>query len=207
MAKKKDAEKEAEAAELENYRREMFCRYFTQNEALRNNATLSYAEAYEYKLDTLSHEGVYEQVRDEETGEISDGELIEPSEYDKAYNVCGVEGHRLLKNPKVQERIVFLRNEMLRDDVVDSELAKVIMQDEERQPKVAGIKEYNKLRGRIIDQSKVTHVQKLDMDDIRVLISSLPKERQEFFYATISDILAEAELCRGGGERKESAAQ
>jgi GTP1/Obg family GTP-binding protein len=66
--------------------------------------------------------------------------------------------------------------------------------------KVAAIKEYNKLRGRIIDQSKITHVQKLDMDDIRAVIAVLPQKRQDQFYATITDILAEAELLRSGGK-------
>jgi hypothetical protein len=37
-----------------------FCRYYTQNEKLFGNATHSYAEAYDYKLDTLSTHAVYE---------------------------------------------------------------------------------------------------------------------------------------------------
>jgi hypothetical protein len=39
---------------------ELFCRYYTQNEKLFGNATHSYAEAYDYKLDTLSTHAVYE---------------------------------------------------------------------------------------------------------------------------------------------------
>jgi GTP1/Obg family GTP-binding protein len=74
------------------------------------------------------------------------------------------------------------------------------MQDDDATPKVAAIKEYNKLRGRIIDQSKITHVQKLDMDDIRAVISVMPQERQDQFYATITDILAEAELRRSSAQ-------
>jgi hypothetical protein len=33
---------------------ELFCRYYTQDFSLCGNATLSYAEAYEYKLDELA---------------------------------------------------------------------------------------------------------------------------------------------------------
>jgi hypothetical protein len=33
---------------------ELFCRFYTQNEHLFGNATLSYAEAYGFKLDELS---------------------------------------------------------------------------------------------------------------------------------------------------------
>lgn len=196
-ASKPNLQKEAEPEEL-NIKRELFCRYYTQNEELFGNATLSYAEAYGYKLDELSREAVYEQVFNEETGEYQDGDLIEPSDHDKAYHVCSVEANRLLRNPDIQKRMTALLNELLADEVVDSQLAKVIMQDGDLPPKIRAIAEYNKLRGRIIDHSKVTHVQKLDMDDIRVLIGVLPQERQDQFYATITDILAEAELLRSG---------
>lgn len=125
-------------------RHELFCQYFTKNESLFGNATLCYAEAYDYKLDALSHEGKWDKK----------GKLIEASEYDKAYNVCSVEGHRLLRMPKLQDRITLLLNEILRDDVVDSQLAKVIVQDGELRPKVAAIAEYNKLRGRITERQK-----------------------------------------------------
>src|SRR5829696_8941620 len=150
MAKKAAKAKEAEqAVELDNQRRELFCRYFTQNDELFNNATLSYAEAYGYKLDELSKERVYEEIEDEKTGEIRKGKIIEPSEYDKAYHVCGVEASKFLRKPEIQQRIVELRNELMKDDYVDSQLVKVVQQDRDLTPKVAAIKEYNKLRGRI----------------------------------------------------------
>lgn len=195
MARKPKQNKQEKQVELDNQRRELFCRYFTQNDELFNNATLSYAEAYGYKLDELSREPVYGEPDEE-----GNREIVESSEYDKACNVCAVNGGRLLRNTQIQERITVLRNELLKDDIVDSQLAKVIMQDHDASPKVAAIREYNKLRGRIIDQSQVTQVHKLDMDDIRSVISVLPQERQDQFYATITDILAEAELLRSGGE-------
>ena len=132
MAKKvKKGEKaDQEAAELDNQRRELFCRYFTQNDELFNNATLSYAEAYEYKLDELSEEAVYS-----EPDEKGHREKIDDSEYTKAYNVCSVNGHRLLRSAKIQERIVALRNELLKDDIVDSELSKVIKQNKDLFPR------------------------------------------------------------------------
>lgn len=196
MAKKK-AQPVATESEL-NAKRELFCRYYTQNDELFGNATLSYAEAFDYRLDELSQD---DEIRDQK------GKIIEPSTYDKAYRVCSVMGHRLLRNTSVQERLTKLLNELLKDEVVDSELAKVIKQDVKPEAKVSAIREYNKLRGRIIDKSQVTQVQKLDMDDIRVLISTLPQERQDQFYATISDILAEAELRRSSGQTQGDTAQ
>jgi hypothetical protein len=60
-------------------KRELFCRFYTQNEDLFGNATHSYAEAYEYKLDTLNTEAVYSEP--DEDGKT---EKIEDSEHQKA---------------------------------------------------------------------------------------------------------------------------
>lgn len=126
--------------------RELFCRYYTQNEELFGNATLSYAEAYGYKLDELPKDDAVSEG----------GKTTVPSSYDRAYAVCATNGGRLLRNAEVQARITTLLNEVLRDDVVDSQLAKVIMQDDKYDAKVAGIREYNKLRQRIIVRTDIT---------------------------------------------------
>jgi hypothetical protein len=125
---------------------ELFCQLYVKNEELFGNGTLSYAEAYNYKLETLSHE----ETRDE------GGELIEQSEYTKAYNVCSVQAHALLRMPKIQDRITILLNEMLKDHIVDAQLAKVILQDEKLEPKISAIREYNKIRQRITEKVDVT---------------------------------------------------
>lgn len=139
-----------------NPQRELFCRYYTQNEELFGNATLSYAEAYDYKLDELSRKAIYEEIFDDETGDTSQGELIEDSEYDKAYHVCSVESSKFLRNPEIQARITELLNELLKDEVVDSQLAKLIIQDKEPAAKIAAIREYNKIRQRIVERTDIT---------------------------------------------------
>ena len=173
---------------------ELFCRFYVQNAALFANATLSYAEAYDYKLDTLSNDAVYS-----EPGEDGKRKKLDDSEYDKAYHVCAVEGSTLLKNPDIQARITTLLNEMLKDEVVDSQLAKLILQDDDSRAKIEGIKEYNKLRGRIIDKSKI-QIEKFAMDDLRALLAPLPTERQDQVYEIITAALAEAEALRGTQE-------
>jgi hypothetical protein len=134
-----------------NPQRELFCRYYTQNEDLFGNATHSYAEAYDYKLDTLSHEAIYDLPEGNK-----DRKKIQDSEYERAIHVCAVEGSRLLRSPEVQSRITALLNEILRDEVVDSQLAKLIMQDSEPAAKIAAIREYNKIRQRIVDKTDIT---------------------------------------------------
>jgi hypothetical protein len=180
-------------------RRKLFCHYYTQNSQTFGNATHAYAEAFDYKLDTLSHEAVYEQVLDQDTGESRNGELIELSAYDKACNVCAVEGARLLRNPQVQERCRVLLNELLKDEVVDSERAKVIMQDHDLASKLRAIISYDKLRGRIIDKTQQVNRLPFGESDLSEVIATLPQERQDYFYGIIKSLIEEAELSRSAG--------
>ncbi len=126
-----------------NLQQELFCRYYTQNEHLFRNGTLAYAEAYNHDLDSLSRNS-----EQDEKGMP----LPRSSEYDKAYDMCASNASRLLKMDKIQRRITELLNELMRDDVIDSQLVKIIMQDKELRPKVAAISEFNKLRGRITER-------------------------------------------------------
>jgi hypothetical protein len=135
--------KEAEALKA---RRELFCRYYTQSGDNFGNATLSYADAFEYDLEELSRE----PVCDPDTGK-----KIEDSPYDKQYHVCSVMSSRLLRNDEIQKRIIVRLNELLKDEIVDSELAKIISQDRDNPSKVAAIREFNELRGRIIDRTQL----------------------------------------------------
>ena len=129
MARKSAATKKAEQEqELENARQEVFCRFYAQNNELFGNGTNSYAEAYGYDLESLSKEDIYDATPDED-GNIMQGEIIEESPYKKACNVCAVEASKLLRKPKIQERITVLRNEWLTDATVDGELASVIQQN------------------------------------------------------------------------------
>lgn len=190
-AKPSPVQTQLQQDEVLKAKRELFCQYYTSNSETFGNATHSYAEAYEYKLDELSHEPTRVNVGN--TKRTKKG----PSEYDKAYNVCGVEGNRLLKSPKIQARIRELLNALLKDDVVDSELSKLILQDDDKPTKRQAISEYNKLRGRIIDKTKIVS-ERFSMDDIRALLAPLPQERQDHVYDTLANALAEAELLRGG---------
>lgn len=199
VAKNKKADAPARENDL-NIRREAFCQYFTKNQALFGNATLSYAEAYGYKLDELSRDDAKYK------GKGAKRVKVEESSYDKAYHVCATEGGRLLKIPEIQERITALLNELLRDDIVDSQLAKVITQDDDLQSKVRAINEYNKVRGRIIDKSKV-EIERFAMDDIRELLAPLPLERQDEIYAILTGAIAEAEALRGAAQVQEGHTQ
>lgn len=193
------AAKKAQADEQLKAKRELFCRCYTQNNELFGNATLSYAEAFDYKLDELSREAVYETDIDEETGAETQGKLIEQSPHDKAYHVCSVLSSKLLRNDDIQARIRVLLNELLKDEIVDSELAKIIMRDGDMPSKIAGIREYNKLRGRIIDRTQQINRLPFGETDLSTVIATLAQERQDYFYGVITELIREAELLRSTG--------
>jgi len=176
-----------------NPRQELFCRYYAQGEGTFGNATLSYAAAYEIELGDLSKFD-------------KNGVLVVGKEYQADYNNCSTSASRLLRNVKMQARVTVLLNELLKDEIVDAELAKVIKQDGDLTPTVAAIKEFNKLRGRIIDKTKII-TEKFSMDDIRALLAPLPPERQDEIYAILTTAIADAELLRSSAQGKGSDTQ
>lgn len=126
-------------------KQEMFCQFYCCNEETRFNATQSYAHAYGYDLETSDTE----EIRDEYTGDI-----IKKSERRRLENICWASSKTLLRNTKIQARITVLFNEMKRDDIVDREMMKLILQWADNRAKQDMIKEYNKLQQRILDRQK-----------------------------------------------------
>lgn len=132
-------------------RQELFCRLYTQNDFLFGNATLCYAEAYGYKLEELSKDAVFAPP-----DEKGIKEMIDDSPYNKAYFTCGVSSHWLLKNPKINDRIVDLLNEMMTDKQVDAEIMRTMKQNTDYGAKLSAVREYNKLKARIINKTDLT---------------------------------------------------
>ncbi|WP_425905720.1 hypothetical protein [Nitrobacter sp. TKz-YC02] len=190
MAKKKKPTAPEQESDLV-MKRELFCQYITQNSSTFGNGTLSYGLAYGYKLDELSREPEYE----------GEGKKLKklPSEYDRACAVCATEAARLLRIPEVIARVRVLLNELLKDNVVDARLAEHIMQVDDGELSLSGIKEYNKLRGRIIDKTRDV-TERFAMDDIRELLAPLPQERRDEIYAILTTAIAEAELLRSAAQ-------
>ena len=66
------------------------------------------------------------------------------------YNTAKVEASKFLTNPNILDYIDKLLEDMaLCDQRVDKELAKLILQDDEKSTKLWAIKEYNNLKARI----------------------------------------------------------
>jgi len=130
---------------------ELFCKYYTQNEALFSNATLSYAEAYGFDLDNMSREAPVIK-KDKKGKPVEWGE----SEYTRNYNLCSSLASRLRRNVKIQDRITECLNELFNDKFIDSQLLKVISQDGKLDAKVAAIREANAIKSRIVRRSDLT---------------------------------------------------
>lgn len=141
-----------------NVEEEIFCQYYVLNAETRRNAFRSYLKATgkEEELEKAPQDdAIYENddVMDEE-GEndvkkpLGRGKCIQASTFDRMNSTLRSEASRFVAKPNIQKRIYELLNSLLKDEIVDAELVKVISQDEELSPKVRAIEEYNKLRQR-----------------------------------------------------------
>lgn len=129
-----------------NEKQKLFCEYYAGSRETFGNATRSYILAY-----GMAWKGTKKEKL-------------------KVENVAAVNAHHLLRNPKLTQHINIIRQRFITDDMVDFEVAKVIMQDKELAPKVAGIKVYNDVRGRVVKKMNV---------DIRHLVLDLTKKAHE----------------------------
>ncbi len=150
----KTAKKEPIGKKL-NPKQEKFCKLYAGNSHLFGNGTLCYAQAYGYDLQSLSDEAVYEErLIDEESGK-TEKIKIDNSPYDKSYHVCQVNSNRLLSNDVINQRISDILADSMTDKEVDTEIAWVIRQRTDLSPKIQGIKEYNKMKGRVTEKREV----------------------------------------------------
>jgi len=152
-----------------NPQRMMFCKLYTQNTDLFGNATLCYAEAFGYDLESLSQEAVYS-----EPDEFGHREKIEDSPYTKAYNVCSVNSARLLRNAKIDEYTKILLNEMMTNENADAELAWVMKQRRDLGPKIQALREFNKLKNRVTDNINIYNIP-VDKKDKKITDNALSK--------------------------------
>lgn len=159
---------------------ELFCRYYVLNAATRMNATQAYNLAYDKKLEQQSREDTVYGTRPSKDGEGMEKYVEKPSSYDRVNNVCRSEASKLLAKPNIEKRKYELLNELMTNEFVDGELAKVIQQDQDRPSKIRAINEYNKLGGRIL--TKEAHVHSFaneDMTDEELM--KRVEEQRKFF--------------------------
>ena len=113
---------------------EAFCQLYANSSEYFNNATLSYAVAYNYNLD----------------------DILDKDEYQTKYNSARVLGSKILTKVYIRERVSQILRENLTNDKIDEELSWVAKQRKDLGAKMRAINEHNKLKGRIEEKMKHT---------------------------------------------------
>lgn len=111
-----------------------------------DNMTRSYAAVYYQNIESLSRIG----KTDPKTKKTS------PSPYEKACSVCAVRGHELVRNIKISEAIKQRLLKLFGDnDEADSQHARILFQNEDKNVALSAIMARNKLMKRITDEPPV----------------------------------------------------
>jgi len=109
-----------------NPNQEMFCQFYASGSSeYFGNAVWSYVLAYKIGIPIIDYSALNN---------------VQRREYD---TICAASA-RLLRNVKVKSRCNELLDALIKNEVVDRELIKVIMQMNDLGSKVAAIREYNK---------------------------------------------------------------
>ena len=127
MAKKKDKL---------NLRQEMFCRLYTGGGEFFGKQVWSYIIAYKINIP------------------IVDYKLLTPEQKVK-YDIASVNASVLIRNHKIKNRCDKLLDNLLKNEIVDRELVKVVMQSNDLSAKVQAIREYNKLKSRVTENINI----------------------------------------------------
>jgi len=125
--KRKQAEFDAlhEISDELNEKQELFCKLYATDREFFGNGTRSYIEAYN-----------------------------PPREKENWYDIASASASRLLRNVKIYTRInAILAETGLNDVAVDKQMSMLIHQHADFSSKLGAIKEYNKLKQRIINKS------------------------------------------------------
>lgn len=126
----------ASKGEKLSLQQQAFCELYSSDREFFGNGTQSYLEAY-------------------------DVDTSKPN----AYKVAQASASRLLSNVIILNKInELLELRGLNDTFIDKQLEFLVTQNAELSTKLAAIKEYNKLKSRILDRSEVVHKYG-DMDD------------------------------------------
>jgi len=175
-------------------KQELFCRNYTQNETFYGNATLSYADAYGFDLDSQpKNDAQYQRTVDmqiyaewelvnldiEQIKRDKEYKKIQDSSYSIMYENCASYGSRLRKSFKIQERCRDLLNEMATDKVIDARLMDIAIKGKDADA-INAIKEFNKLKGRIIDKKEITGKDGKDL---------IPQDKKDEIESALNEVI------------------
>jgi len=117
----------------------LFCQLYAGSSDYFNNATRAYGIAYEKVLPPIGKP---------KTDWTKTEALV--------YNLASVEGHNLLIKPSIRQECEKVLKSDFKNEMADKELNWTIKQREDLSAKMTAIKEYNKLKQRIIEKTDIT---------------------------------------------------
>jgi hypothetical protein len=128
-------------------KQEQFCQYYAQLSDLYGNGTWAYALGYGHDLENANRHNFDK----DEKGLDKPG----TSDYDKMANMCAVEAHRLLRIPKIIERVRDIKATWFEDDkVIDTRIMDIIYKGKDTDA-IAAIKHRNELKNRVVKKLDV----------------------------------------------------
>lgn len=121
-------------------KQELFCQLYTRgNKKQFGNATQCYIDAYGIDIYTVTDKWSQDVVQNR-----------------KNYDMSRAGWYENLTKPHIKARIREILNDVFTDEAVDNETAKIIAQDHDLSAKLWGIKEFNRLKNRVIEKPPVT---------------------------------------------------
>jgi hypothetical protein len=138
-----------------NINQEAFCQYYTGGGEYFGNGVWSYILAYKLKVPLISYSELNEFQK-------------------KKYDNARADAAQLLAKGNIRNRCDELLDALIKDEIVDRELAKVIMQNKELSAKVAAIKEYNQVKNRVKQDSSTPEI-KIIIEDTRKMLDEYIK--------------------------------
>lgn len=142
MAKRTEDEKE-----ILTLKQKKFCELYTSEGDTFGNGTLSYALAYDYPLEEQDETRLFD-----EAGKVIYGS----SARDKMASLCASGSSINLRKPLIRDYIDILLVNKLNDTVVDSQLAKLLLNARKEDVRLNSIKVYNDLKQRITKKIDIT---------------------------------------------------
>lgn len=115
-----------------NPNQRMFCELYAGAGEYFGNGVWSYILAYKLNVPLVAYSA------------LKEGEKRE-------YELAKVKASQLLTKVNIKNKCNELIDALIKDEIVDRELARVILQNDELAPKVSAIKEYNVLKKRVSD--------------------------------------------------------
>ena len=123
-------------------KQELFCQLYIRGDKKQfGNATRCYIDAYGIDINVKDKDWTKDEIQSK-----------------KNYNTAMATGNANIWKPMIKKRINEILKKTFNDDEMDDELSKIVLQNNDLWSKLAGIKEYNRLKARVIEKTAEVNI-------------------------------------------------